>query len=77
MGVDRVWELREYGPEYVHDVENIDPTYNGAEGFWTSFKADWLIYASHELFIAVAGPLLRMIQGQWPTWESHTGNPFS
>ncbi len=36
LGIRRVWELREFGPEYEEDVELFTPSYNGAEGFWTS-----------------------------------------
>lgn len=68
-GVDRVWELREYGPEYEQDLSIFDPHYNGAEGYWSSADLDWIVYASHEGSISVGGWLLTEIKNQWPEWE--------
>jgi hypothetical protein len=56
--ITRVWELREYGPEYELDVSAFEPRYYGAEGFWTSPALDWLVYASHEDSISVGGWVL-------------------
>ncbi len=70
-GVSKVWELREYGPEYEMDLALLDPIYNGAEGYWTSESLDWLLYASHESTVTVSGAwLLVRIQAVWPEWES-------
>jgi hypothetical protein len=38
--ITRIWELREYGPEYELDLSAFEPSYNGAEGFWTSPALD-------------------------------------
>lgn len=71
-GVERLWELREYGPEYELDVELFDPCYTGAEGFWTSAgDPDWIVYASHESSITVGGWLLGQVQRDWTDWAGH------
>jgi hypothetical protein len=67
--IRRIWELREYGPEYEQDVSLFDPHYNGAEGFWSSNDLDWVVYASHENSVTVGGWLLAKIQNQWPEWN--------
>ncbi len=71
-GVTRLWELREYGPEFEIDSSTFTPEYNGAEGVWTSPSLDWIIYTSHESSIAVAGWLLPEVKRIWPAWERHT-----
>ncbi len=68
--IERVWELREYGPEYEEDVSLFDPFYNGAEGYWSSGDLDWIIYASHESSITVAGWLLESLKAIWPAWQT-------
>lgn len=70
-GVERVWELREYGREYERDVSEVDPEYDGAEGVWTSPAHDWIVYASHETSITIGGWLLDEVKRQWPEWERH------
>lgn len=71
-GLRRAFELREYGPEYELDVSLLIPSYNGAEGYWTAGDADWLVYASHESSITVAGDwLVRSVQQRWPAWAEH------
>jgi hypothetical protein len=71
-GVARVWELREYGPEYEIELAEMEPEYTGAEGYWTSSTMDWLIYASHESSITVAGEwLMAEVKAAWPEWEQH------
>lgn len=70
-GIDRVWELRESGPEYELDASAFEPQYNGAEGFWTSPALDWIAYASHESSITVGGWLLHEVKRTWPEWELH------
>lgn len=69
--IERVWELREYGPEYMEDVALFDPHYNGAEGFWSSGDLDWIIYASHESSVTVGGWLLSELKVLWPSWKAH------
>jgi hypothetical protein len=72
-GVKRIYELRETsGYEYEMDLELFEPYYNGDEGFWTSEPVDWLIYASHERSLTVAGEwLVSAIKAAWPHWEHH------
>ena len=75
--IERVWELKEYGPEYEQDASLFDPYYDGAEGYWTSGTMDWLIYASHENSITVAGWLLQELKVIWPKCaERLWSNPF-
>lgn len=76
-GVSRVWELREYGPEYAMDIELLDPIYNGAEGYWSSEKLDWIIYASHESSVTVGGWMLAEAKKAWPAWSEYVwASPF-
>jgi len=71
-GVAHVWELREFGPEYEIDLDDLEPASNGAEGYWTAGDMDWLVYASHESSITVAGAwLIAALKGVWPAWEQH------
>jgi hypothetical protein len=71
LGVGRVWELREYGPEFAEEVELLEPCYDGAEGVWTAPDYRWVIYASHESSVTVAGTLLSEIKRMWPDWREH------
>jgi hypothetical protein len=58
-GINRIWELREFGDdEYELDLALFLPQYNFAEGYWTSLHSDWLVYASHEASITLAGDWL-------------------
>lgn len=58
-GVERVFELREHGEDhYEIGLKAFDPHYNGAEGFWFSRESDWVVYASHESSITIAGEWL-------------------
>jgi len=76
-GISRVWELREYGPEYDLDVSLFDPHYNGAEGYWSSGDLDWIVYSSHESSITVGGWLLVEIKARWPEWNQRIwDSPF-
>jgi hypothetical protein len=69
-GVSRVYELREYGPNYELDLGEMDPEYNGAEGYWCAESLDWIIYASHESSVTVGGQgLVAAIQQAWPAWD--------
>jgi hypothetical protein len=70
-GISRIWELREYGPEYEVDVSLLEPRYNGAEGYWSSDDLDWIIYASHEASVTVGGWLVAHVKVLWPSWEAH------
>lgn len=76
-GISRIWELREYGPEFERDVSLFDPHYNGAEGYWSSPDLDWIVYASHESSITIGGWLLTEIEELWPEWKQRIwDSPF-
>jgi hypothetical protein len=67
FGVERLYELREYGDEnYVMSVELWDPFYNFAEGYWVSKDLDWILYASHEGTMTVGGRLKTEVIASWP-----------
>ena len=70
--IQRILEFRESGPEYELDLEWFVPEYNGAQGYWTSRKMDWIIYASHENTITIGGWILDDIKKIWPDWKKHT-----
>ncbi len=75
--IERVWELRESGPEYELDVSSCQPYYNGAEGYWSSGNLDWIVYASHESSVTVGGWLLDEVKAIWPSWrEKIWTSPF-
>jgi hypothetical protein len=68
LGVRRIVELREYGPEFEVEVNDLSPTYNGAEGIFTSDGASWLVFASHEGVTAIGGTLVEPLKRVWPSW---------
>lgn len=71
-GLQHVFEMREYGPEYELELGLVVPSYNGVEAYWTAGEFDWLVYASHESTVTVAGDwLVHSVQQQWPTWPEH------
>ena len=70
-GIQRLWELREFGPCFEIEVEHMDPTYTGAEGYWSSGSFDWMIYASHEDSLTFGGWVLTSIKDEWPAWREH------
>ena len=52
------------------DLELFEPVYTGAEGSWTDSSFDWLVYASHESSVTVAGArLLPAFQQAFPEWR--------
>lgn len=67
-GVDRIRELREFGEWGCEQgIGRFEPTYNGEEGYWTSAELDWLVYASHESSITLAGEwLVRTFRQRFP-----------
>jgi hypothetical protein len=69
LGCQRVVELREYGVDYLLDVEMFSPQYTGAEGLWTGLRDDWIAYASHEGTVAFGGSLADAIATNWPDLE--------
>ena len=74
-GIERLWELRKFqgedDPEYELSITLLEPYYNGTEGYWSSGDLDWLLYASHEDSLTVAGWLLPELQARWPSWQTH------
>ncbi len=68
-GIEKVWEIREYGANYKLELSIFEPNYSGAEGFWCDENFDWIIYASHESSITVGGWLLPEIQAVWSNWK--------
>jgi hypothetical protein len=75
-GIERIWELREFGPEYEEGLALFAPHYNGAEGYWSSGDLDWIIYASHEKSVTVGGWLLGELKAMWPSWQAHVWTGF-
>ena len=67
-GVEKVYEIREYGANYELELSAFEPYYNGAEGFWCDETFDWIIYASHESSITIGGWLLPEIETIWANW---------
>ena len=54
----------------------LEPVLTGGEGFWLDGSFDWLIYASHEASVTVAGSrLLPALQQAWPAWDRHLYDP--
>ena len=65
-GVGRVTELREYGEDYLIDVDLVAPRYTGAEGVWSDDTLTWIAYASHEGTVAFGGHLATTLTTTWP-----------
>jgi len=59
-GIDRVYELREFGREnYCVQAGAADLSYGtGGEGYWTSEDGDWIVYCSHEGTITLGGSIV-------------------
>lgn len=69
MQTNRVFELREHDvdPDYEVDSSLMELCYTGAEGYWTSPAHAWLIYASHESSVTIAGrALVEPLKLAWP-----------
>jgi hypothetical protein len=78
IGVTRLWELRELDTDAdcELDLELFEPIYTGAEGFWTDRSFDWLIYASHESSVTVAGArLMPAFKRAFPAWQEWSYAP--
>ena len=78
-GITDCFVLHEFDidrPDYVAELAALDPYYNGAEKFTTS-DASWLLYASHESSIAIAGWVAGVFLGEWPDAKAVAyGGPF-
>jgi len=77
-GENQVFEFLETGQTYEIEISNLYPYYcynkdsTGGEGFWTSDKMDWIIYASHEGTITFGGEwLVKEIKSKWSDWKSN------
>lgn len=54
--IERVYEIREgSAADREIEVELLKPWYDFNEGFWLDDSGEWLIYASHEGSVTVAG----------------------
>jgi hypothetical protein len=65
VGARRVVELREYGADYLLDLDLLVPTYNLAEGVWSDNGLDWVAYASHEGTVSFGGVLASTLPSVW------------
>ncbi|MGW4412747.1 hypothetical protein ACWEJ6_52795 [Nonomuraea sp. NPDC004702] len=65
MSGSRVTELREYGADYLVDVEIFAPQYTGAEGVWSDDTLTWIAFASHEGTVAFGGRLAAALEAKW------------
>jgi hypothetical protein len=69
-GISRIWEFREDGRDSEIDLGWMEPCYTGLEGFWTAEPYDWLIYASHESSLTIAGQwLIDAVKAASADWE--------
>ncbi len=71
--VRRVWELRQGNIPIQYDMDTalLIPSF-GPEGYWTSEKMDWVLYASHEGSLTIGGEwLFNGVKRAWPQWEQH------
>jgi len=69
-----VWELRELETDTNKEIDLalLVPIYTGAEGYWTDASLGWLVYASHESSVTVAGEtLLPELQRRWSGWRHY------
>jgi hypothetical protein len=76
-GIERAFQLSEFfpsDPDYEIEISILEPTYaRGGEQYFTSETADWLVYASHESSITLAGDLLvEHFTTRWPDWKART-----
>ncbi len=74
----RCFVLRELGPpDYEMDRELAEPTYDGSERFLFT-NADWVVYASHESSLTLAGTICAFFQNRWNDADTFAyGGPFS
>lgn len=70
-GIERCLVLRENPPDFELESSSADPAYDGDECFITS-DFEWLVYASHESSITVAGWLADAIRKEWKDWDQVT-----
>jgi len=71
LGVNRLIELREYGPQFEREASTLQCTYNGAEGLFFSERLDWLIFASHEGVTTFGGSVVTELRASWSDLDRH------
>jgi len=82
-GISRVFELHEFGPDEPDneiELSILNPAYLwGGEQYCTDKSVDWVVYASHESSITIAGQWLTQIfKEKWPEWAQRSyGGPYS
>jgi hypothetical protein len=79
-GITRVFQLHEFGPDYEIELPIFEPRYAaGEEQYSTSELLDWLVYASHESSVTIAGDwLAAFFREEWPDWKERTyQGPYS
>jgi hypothetical protein len=70
LGVEWVFEVREYGADFERHAETVAMVYTGAEGLFASQRLDWIVFASHEGVTTVGGVIVAAIKDAWPSWQS-------
>ena len=72
-GVQRILELREFGPENYCVQAGVEDLFygTGGEGFWVSDTNDWIVYCSHEGTITLGGTITTIAPGGplGPDWS--------
>jgi hypothetical protein len=71
-GVSRVWAMNEAQEFANYELSPLLCPFDrlAGEGYWTSPELDWLVYASHESSVTVAGRwLAEAVQRVWPAWR--------
>ena len=75
-GISRVLQLHELSTAPLDseiDVAVLEPSAGDGEQYSTSASADWLVYASHENSITIAGDwLVEVFKQRWPDWRDGT-----
>lgn len=66
LGVTRLIELREYGPEFEREADTAELIYTGAEGLFFADGLDWLVFASHEGVTTLGGTIVTQLRVGWP-----------
>jgi len=81
--ISRVFELHEFDPDEPDneiELSILKPAYLwGGEQYCTDKNVDWVVYASHESSITIAGEWLTQIfKENWPDWAQRSyGGPYS
>lgn len=81
--IEHVFQFSECRPpdfDYEIALSIFEPAYiAGSEQYFTSQELVWLVYASHESSITIAGDwLVDYFRGKWPDWSERTyQGPFS